>query len=745
MQVLLATRHSASAMLMLGLLLAGCGSPASPVRTTIEPPLDVPWRLHALVHNGDLDGVKQAIADGADVNALVPDEWHMYDHDMGVPSFTPLQVAVWDSNTEIAQYLIAHGADVHVASQYVPRLLELALNRGNPELAGILLDAGADANAVLQNATWVRKYRGGETALTLAYKEGNNRLFQMLIEHGVDINYPNASGFGVLSIAALKGEASELDALIGLGADVNAPVRMPPLHAATYGGQTAAVRILLQHGANPNVFSPGGHVLLAAARGSHAEIVRVLLENGASLNARDASGHTVLTAADNSGMPDNSLAILLEYAEADTDLGDGDTPLLMTIRHGMRAKAIAFAREHQNHLEQKVTGKSILYYALDRGQLEIAGALVELDADVNLVVESGDPLLITLPRPADARLNVFRFLVEHGADVSVRDLQGFTVATRCFWQFEPYDLRFICTLIQHGIDLNVPNADGSTTLTRAARMGNPELVLILLDAGANPNLPGIQGRPPLFDAVYREDHEMIALLLERGANVDARDAYQVTPLSEAAELGNVSVCSLLLDHGADINTRQAYGQTPLHRAAGVGVKQDAEIVAFLLDHGANPASRSDGGETALMSAAPVACTESIRVLVRRGCDAAGVDHQGRTAIMHAARMGTFDTIPVLVELGCPVNATDNEGKAAIHWALQGYVEHINWCEREFRALDRRRHVRENLERKFTQTMESLLAAGADPDRPDSDGDSPAQLAEKAGLLDIAEVLRAASR
>ena len=50
---------------------------------------------------GNIKAVKQAIADGADVNAKANDGW------------TPLHWAAWESHKEIAELLIANGADVN--------------------------------------------------------------------------------------------------------------------------------------------------------------------------------------------------------------------------------------------------------------------------------------------------------------------------------------------------------------------------------------------------------------------------------------------------------------------------------------------------------------------------------------------------------------------------------------------------------------------------------------------------------
>ena len=101
------------------------------------------------------------------------------------------------------------------------------------------------------------------------------------------------------------------------------------LHLAAFFGQEAVARLLLQHRAdvqpasrNPMQVAP----LHAAAAGHNLPIVRLLLEHGAQPNARQQKGYTPLHSAANNG--DKAMVEVLLAHGADRTLAndDGRTP-----------------------------------------------------------------------------------------------------------------------------------------------------------------------------------------------------------------------------------------------------------------------------------------------------------------------------------------------------------------------------------------------------------------------------------
>ncbi len=88
-----------------------------------------------------------------------------------------------------------------------------------------------------------------------------------------------------LWVAARKGDAAAVKALLAKGVDVNTKFRYDTtaLWWAAFKGHTEVVRVLLEHGADVNMKETSGGItpLQSAAFQGNAEIVRMLLEKGA--------------------------------------------------------------------------------------------------------------------------------------------------------------------------------------------------------------------------------------------------------------------------------------------------------------------------------------------------------------------------------------------------------------------------------------------------------------------------------
>ena len=102
-------------------------------------------------------------------------------------------------------------------------------------------------------------------------------------------------------------------------------------------------------------------------------------------------------------------------------------------------------------------------------------------------------------------------------------------------------------LIQRGARFDIPNTYGTTALHFAARRGNTEIGLLLV------NQPGIEINvcdhgyaTPLHSAAISGDSEITEQLIKHGANIFIEDVESETALHYAAEEGNVNVIDVIL-------------------------------------------------------------------------------------------------------------------------------------------------------------------------------------------------------
>jgi ankyrin repeat protein len=125
------------------------------------------------------------------------------------------------------------------------------------------------------------------------------------------------------------------------------------LHYAAYGGQTNAVRILLEHGADVNASDRHGFTSLhQAVRARHVEIVQLLLGGEADLEACDNDGRTPLLMAAKGGCIDEFRELINSGADIDaTDNEKLGVEALAAARH--HADILEIIQNHRNKLRRR--------------------------------------------------------------------------------------------------------------------------------------------------------------------------------------------------------------------------------------------------------------------------------------------------------------------------------------------------------------------------------------------------------
>jgi len=250
---------------------------------------------------------------------------------------TPLLYAARDGRAVEAEKLLAAGADVELAEANGIRPLLMALLNNQLDVVDLLLKHGADVNA---DDFW------GRSPLFAAVEYRNRDLrHRDLVDEPVDR-------------AALLGVITQL---IEKGADVNARTRewpfsrtsftsdlswvdmtgQTPFVRAALAGDTTTMKLLLAHGADPDIATFEGTTALMAASGVNwtvaqtytespqalIDAINMCLELGADVNAVNSMGVTAMIGAANRGS--NDIIRLLHSKGARLDVVDkqGRSPL----------------------------------------------------------------------------------------------------------------------------------------------------------------------------------------------------------------------------------------------------------------------------------------------------------------------------------------------------------------------------------------------------------------------------------
>jgi ankyrin repeat protein len=131
-----------------------------------------------------------------------------------------------------------------------------------------------------------------ETPLAAASRRGYSEVSRVLLEHGADPEIRDRYGKSPLDRASQNGHLDVLLVLLEHHAYVNPSVRATALHLASSFGNAAIVRVLLANGADANDKAWDDKTPLHSA--TNHEVTRVLLEYGADPNARDFGNKTPL-------------------------------------------------------------------------------------------------------------------------------------------------------------------------------------------------------------------------------------------------------------------------------------------------------------------------------------------------------------------------------------------------------------------------------------------------------------------
>ena len=143
-------------------VLVGCGP---------QPP-DI--SIHEAAERGDIEAVKQHIAAGSDLSAM--------DGEFG--GTTALHIAALYGDKELAELLIANGADVNAKNRVGLTPLHRAAENGHKEIAEQLIAKGADVNAKDDDGITALDLAKGESWEDPEVKTVKSQIAELLRKHG---------------------------------------------------------------------------------------------------------------------------------------------------------------------------------------------------------------------------------------------------------------------------------------------------------------------------------------------------------------------------------------------------------------------------------------------------------------------------------------------------------------------------------------------------------------------------------
>jgi uncharacterized protein len=330
--------------------------------------------LMTAARTGKADVLKLLIARGADIRAHEPSKgqtalmWAAGENNAAAVkllveagadlqersrggSFTPLLFAVRAGHIDASRALLDLGAKIEDALPDGTSALVLATINAHYELAGFLLDRGANPNAEAQGWTalhqiaWSRRHNAGfNLPGPVATGDLDSlELVRKLVKLGANVNarqtkepkdgnrnQQNRIGATPFLLAAKSVDVPLLRVLLECGADpsiktnnnttplmvaAGVGIWAPGENPGTHEEALAAARLILDLGADVNAIDDNGDTALHGAvyRGGAIPVIQLLADRGARLDVVNKKGWMPVTAADG---VEYTPAVLKRYPEA---------------------------------------------------------------------------------------------------------------------------------------------------------------------------------------------------------------------------------------------------------------------------------------------------------------------------------------------------------------------------------------------------------------------------------------------
>ena len=419
----------------------------------------------------------------------------------------PIHKAVSSGDPKEVQNLI--DADGSVVKQRDPQgrtPLHLAVTSGRLELVALLLDHGADVDAVQASggSYSAEQFRPIDLAIW-----GSS--FWMPRDNWLMVGYLLARGAAyTITIAAACGDLHRVKVLLDgnpeLANDAQ-PCGKRPLSSAVEYGHTEIVKLLLENSADPCLpeghYAPKGAALHAAARLNDLEVAEMLLEKGADPNSYiDSWGSTIGVAKDK-----EMRKLLYRYG--------GKLDAFEYVWEGNFDAIAAMADADPEETARSGCGGAFAA-VVKKGDWDMLYMLLKRGVRVPELVTWCRTYLWKNPEMA-------RVLLEHGMDPNLPNWQHVT------------PLHNVCSLdgrgradgnriamadlfLEFGADINAKDEEyRSTPLGWAARCGLKDMVEHLLKHGAKTSLPDDEEWATPFAWAQKRGHsEIVEILRQHG-------------------------------------------------------------------------------------------------------------------------------------------------------------------------------------------------------------------------------------
>lgn len=621
---------------------------------------------------------------------------------------------------------ILSGEEAVATDKYGFSIFHYAVWHNYYELVKLLIEKGADVNAVIAKATASAAYENmeGATPLHIAAYLGNLKLVRLLLESGADLNINDKQGKSPLHyLMMIKGEKmiqntyaqwqvtdQKAEILRLLKCDINGKDNNgnTPLYILLDNSYAAIIQALLrpviQQGADIAITDERGRtpLMLSAENGvvtATLELAEKILEqNAESLNIQNNDGNTALHLALKNNR--NEAAYILLDMGADTEIANSQGETSRTLIENCWDDNLKKRLEGKRKIKQKdmVTMAERAFFNCNDANTDSAAfgmylvkkLLKEIDDD------DDDEVDVLFKIAYFARQNfcaedLIEEIYRAGFDFNKPYvLRSSTDTLRDNILESCWNVNVVKKMSELGIDLDGSYIKGKTAAYIVAHQ--PEANISYRDKKeafgqaaeyfetASMEERAADGITAMHFAAKNNHANMLRIMIDKGANVnvteDAPALIGATPLHEACVVGNGDIVRLLMEAGADDSLATQEGETPAHFIAQEKQKYKpvpSESRTSIIKALKHTDSQRNDGKTPAMLAQMLdynSAVEMTMALLDKEIDVNKTDNMGNTVLLlHIDRICHKDTVKELIKAGADVNAKNRAGNTPLHIAL----------------------------------------------------------------------------
>jgi len=474
------------------------------------------------VHRNDWRTIEKYLEAGGDI-------------DVNEEGFTALSIAALLGNTNLFIKLVESGADIHERIYGGGPILIAAVGFEAKDIVRYLLTVYEDIEIADS---------GGNTALFYAANNGNLEILNMLIENGANIDAVDSErNYTPLLEALTQGQAACAKQLILKGANIQVIGKnnVTPLQFTIEHDMHEVSDLLIRKGCQFGT-SPSEDVrtFFGAVIRAHTLAVAEMLSSGINANeSEEENGFSPLFFCTTSGHEDIVKLLIKNGAQVNRTNKDGDTALLHLLKEINTPTTILkglIETTEDLDFRDKENGTALMY-ASGFGNLELVKMLVSKGADIN-ARDSKTGSCALMEAISNHESEVAIYLINNGADVKHTLLGGESLLIQTLFE-KLSDVAL--TLIQHGHDVNVYDSNNLSALSGAAAGGYLDIVRELIKRGADINEQGPEGVNPLFQSIFFDHDKVVRYLLSIGADQTVINSKGYTPREYAAQLGREKI------------------------------------------------------------------------------------------------------------------------------------------------------------------------------------------------------------